>query len=100
MSLRLEFGPGAKQDFDEASDWYQWQDPPLKTAFIGAVGSALERVRTKPESFPIVFGGFVRRAIVSKFPFVIIFTEQEDRIYVYSVFHTSRNPVIWKGRID
>jgi plasmid stabilization system protein ParE len=100
MNFKLAFSPGAKQDFDEASDWYQWRDPKLKTDFISSVNESLLLVQSMPESFPVVFGTSVRRALVNKFPFAILFSVLPGEVYIYSVFHTSRNPIIWQGRID
>lgn len=37
---------------------------------------------------------------MNRFPFAIIYRIENDMIVVVSVFHTSRNPIILKGRID
>lgn len=97
--LKLELSPAAEIDFDDAVAWYYAHDEEVTFNFIEAVNSTLEFIQDSPSSFPIIYGSFVRKALVKKFPFVILLTEEEDRIYVYSVFHTSRNPIVWRGRV-
>jgi toxin ParE1/3/4 len=99
MTLRIELSPAAKIDFDDASEWYRAKDESVKVHFVDAVNSTLNRIQHLPTSFPIAYGTNVRKAVVGKFPFIILFTVQVDRVLVYSVFHTSRNPIIWRGRI-
>ena len=100
MKLELVLNPGARLDFDEAKDWYDEQDENVKIQFIEAVNSTFVRILRSPLSFPVVHGSNVRQAKVQKFPYTIFFTIQTERILVYSVFHTSRNPITWRGRID
>lgn len=100
MKWILEIRPDARMDFDEASDWYLREDPEVRDRFVAAVGKALQRVTERPLSYPIVFGSSVRRAIVEKVRYSIFFPEQDDLIIVHSIFHHSRNPIIWKGQID
>lgn len=98
--MKLKLNPGARQDFDEATDWYNEQDESVKVRFVEAVNSAFGQILRSPLSFPVVHGSNVRQAQIRRFPYTIFFTIQPDRILVYSVFHTSRNPIIWRGRLD
>lgn len=100
MSLRIEFRPDARIDFDEAADWYESQREGLRAEFVYSVNDALSRINITPYSFPVVEGTMLRRVLINRFPYSIIFSVAEDRILVYAVFHQSRNPMIWRGRID
>ena len=97
--LNIELSPAAQIEFNEAADWYGAEDPDLKVRFIEEINSTLNLVQLSPSSFPITHGTAVRRAVVRKFPYLIMFAVQAERILVYSIFHTSRNPVVWKGRV-
>lgn len=99
MNLRLVLNPGARLDFDEATDWYHEQDESVKIRFVEAVHSVFVQILRSPLSFPVVHGSNVRQAQVRKFPYTIFYTIQPKRILVYSVFHTSRNPTIWRRRV-
>ena len=100
MKLVIELGPGAHEDFDDAIFWYEEQERGLGRKLIHAINEALSRIQLSPFSFPVIHGMNVRRAVVGKFPFLIIFVPESERIFVYAVFHTCRNPIIWRGRID
>lgn len=97
--LKLELSPAAEIDFDDAVDWYNAHDEDVTEYFIEAVNSTLAFIKSSPSAFPLIYASSVRKALVKKFPFVILFAEEEDRIYVYSVFHTRRNPIVWQGRV-
>ena len=97
--LKIELSPAAQIEFDEAADWYGAEDPNLKIQFVEEINSTLSLVQHLPSSFPITHGTSVRRAVVRKFPYLILFNVQKERILVYSIFHTSRNPIVWKGRV-
>lgn len=100
MKVELKLNPAARIDFDEAADWYAARGENLKVEFIEAVSGAFSRIVNSPLSFPIAYGSHVRKVQVKRFPYTIYYTIQSERILIYSVFHTSRNPIIWRGRID
>lgn len=100
MMLAIELGPAAREEFDEASDWYGEQESDLRSEFIESINETLMQIRRLPLSFPVVYGLDIRRALVSKFPYAVFFKQEERRILIYAIFHTSRNPLIWSGRIN
>lgn len=100
MKYPIEFRPAARQEFDEAADWYETQVPGLRVTFVHAVDEVLLRISTSPLAFPLVHGSQVRCAIIKKFPYVVLFEfEGEVRILVHAIFHTSRNPRNWQARL-
>jgi toxin ParE1/3/4 len=98
--VALRLSPGATAEFDEAADWYLTEDPDLMAQFVEAINRSLARIVASPFSFPVVAGTQVRRATVKRFSYIILFSVRPDHTWVYSIFHTSRNPIIWRGRID
>ena len=40
-----------------------------------------------------------RKCVVRRFTFNVYYRPHFDRIEVIAVFHTSRDPAIWKGRV-
>lgn len=100
MILKIELNPGAEEEFDDAADWYGSDGEDVKAMFIEAINSTLARIQRSPSAYPIVYGTETRKAVVRKFPFVVLFVIQPNRILVYAIFHTSRNPIKWQGRID
>jgi len=99
MKRTLEIRPAAKREFDEASDWYRDEDPVLRDKFVSSVEKALDDISRTPLVFPVVFGSAVHRATIKRFPYSIFFAVAHDLVVVLSIFHDSRNPIIWRGRI-
>jgi plasmid stabilization system protein ParE len=100
MKERLEFRAAARSEFDDAADWYFHEDPFLRDRFVNSVDSTISFILSSPNSFPVVSGTNVRRALVRGFPYLVFYQFDDPIVTVLSVFHTSRNPIIWKGRID
>lgn len=69
-------------------------------AFVLAVDGLLERLQPTGQ-WPVVEvrgGGEIRRAVLRRFPFRVVFEELEDEIRVLAVAHKSRDPGFWLGR--
>lgn len=97
MTLRLILRPAARAEFDEAFDWYEAQQPGLGVTFAARIHEVFDRVTATPGWYPVIFGD-VRRAVVSRSPYVIFYRVQPQRIVVLAVFHGSRDPRIWQSR--
>ncbi|MBV9241507.1 MAG: type II toxin-antitoxin system RelE/ParE family toxin [Acidobacteria bacterium] len=100
MSFKVEFRPAARLEFDEAADWYEEQQPGLRAEFVREIDSVVSRIADRPLSFPVVQGSGIRRALVGRFPYAVLFEVSDELLVVHALFHTSRNPMIWRGRID
>ena len=99
--LELELTTAAEVDFDDAIDWYRKNaGNVIVHRFIEAVQTALLKIQTDPKTYQIVLGEDVRRLQPAKFPYIIHYRIQERRILILSIFHTSRDPIVWQGRID
>ena len=89
----------AEDDLLEAYNWYESKEFGLGDRFLNSVQDGLILIRQHPEIFPVCTSAF-RRALISKFPFEIIYENEENRIVVYSVFNCSLNPQKWRARIS
>ena len=99
MSFKLRFLHAARVEYDEAVGWLYEHWPDTTERFIRAVDSALERIKKSPASGSVVEDN-VRKMLVPGFRYYVIFYRvKPDIIQVLSVFHTSRDPKIWKDRI-
>ncbi len=99
MRLKIEFRPEAEAEAYDSFDWYEERESGLGARFRDAVEEAIAAIASGPNSFPKIDDTLYRRALLDKFPFVIIFALEGDTLVIASVFHTSRNPTIWKDRI-
>lgn len=89
----------AENDLVEAYNWYESKEFGLGYRFLDSVQDGLTLIRQHPEIFPVCASAF-RRALISKFPFEIIYEKEGDRIVVYSIFNCSQNPQKWKSRVS
>jgi plasmid stabilization system protein ParE len=98
MSLPVRLLPEARDEFDAAADWYEQQRPGLGTAFVDRVRDVLNGIAANPQMHAAVYQD-VRKAVVQKFPYVVLYREEAGEVVVVAVFHTSRDPSIWQGRV-
>ena len=97
--MRVIFAPEARDEFVEAERYYDQQLPGLGGRFREEVRSALQRVRTWPLSCPIERGE-VRRLILTRFPYKLLYSIEPDHLYVLAVAHQHRRPNYWTGRSE
>jgi toxin ParE1/3/4 len=81
----------------EAIDWYDDQKENLGKSFARAVENTVNTIRINPLQYAQVLRG-KRKAPVKNFPYIVVFKVDRDCIVVLAIFHTSRNPELWKSR--
>lgn len=94
---QVVFRKQARVEFDEAGDWYEKERPGLGSEFLAEIHLLILRIATTPEQFPRLYRD-VRKAVARRFPYCIYFHEREQKIVVLAVFHSARNPAVWKQR--
>ena len=87
----------AEKEFSDSIARYEGERKVLGEEFRAAIEGYFQGIADNPERFPRVRGE-VRRAVVRRFPFVIHFLIENERIVVLSVFQTSRQPEQLKSR--
>jgi len=98
MAYRLDFHPEAEAEFEEAIAWYQEQRNGLEQEFFDDYLVLENRLEDNPDQFPTVLEN-IRRANFHRFPYSLFFEIEQDSIFIYAVFHQSRNPQEWKKRV-
>jgi len=64
---------------------------------IAGLESSYQAIIEFPQTWPKFQKSF-RRFLLSRFPFSVIYREQENEIYVVAVMHNSRRPGYWLKR--
>ncbi|HUE97218.1 MAG TPA: type II toxin-antitoxin system RelE/ParE family toxin [Longimicrobiaceae bacterium] len=96
MTRELVVRPQAEAELDEAAAWYAERSRGLGAEFVRVVDAALAAIRRNSLQFPLVHGR-VRRAVIRRFPYAVLFTESEEEIVVLSIFHSRRDPKRWQS---
>lgn len=81
-----------------AAHFYERQAAGLGEAFLNAVGQAMERAITAPNSGVPVQEG-IRKQLVRRFPFSVFYQIEDDGIFVLAVMHQARHPDYWRDRV-
>lgn len=97
MSRSLVFRWQAREEFLAAGEWYERERPGLGGAFLVEVDRALKLILDHPDAFSEMLDG-VRKAVVKRFPYCLYFRVRGSVVVVLAVFHSARNPAIWRGR--
>ena len=90
--------PVAKQDVEEAADWYNSKQAGLGKRFTSQVREKVDQIKQNPYSSANRYEE-VRTAVLDVFPFMIhyLIDASHKLVIITAVLHTSRNPDIWKG---
>jgi len=95
---RVEYHQEAIADVKSAVAWYRKRNPRLALDFIEELNRAAEVVREAPERWPIGKND-TRRFLLWRFPFAIIYSEQQSVVTIWAVAHGSRRPEYWSHRL-
>jgi toxin ParE1/3/4 len=94
----IEYHEGARADVRSAVAWYQKRSSKAALDFIEELDRAANTILEAPDRWPPGTNG-TRRFLLWRFPFAIIYTEQESAIIILGVAHGSRRPEYWTPRI-
>jgi plasmid stabilization system protein ParE len=97
MRLPVRFHPAAEIELTETADFYDLDNPGLGGDFIAEVEHALAQIAEVPDAAPLV-GGHIRRRVLLRFPYSILYAVIEDEVRVLAVAHHKRRPHFWQGR--
>jgi plasmid stabilization system protein ParE len=95
--MNVLFHPDAELEFNAAIDYYEAIENGLGYDFTLEIASAIGRVTDFPKAW-LVTEGEIRRALVKRFPYGILYAEDQDTIYIIAVMHLHRDPEYWKYR--
>jgi plasmid stabilization system protein ParE len=93
----FEFHPEALREAWEARRWYADRDPRTAASFLVELDHAQKQVVAHPERWPVYFHG-TRRYRLRRFPYLLVYHTQSERIVVLAVAHAKRRPGYWKAR--
>ena len=90
MSYEIILQSEAVWDLREAFEWYEKQGEGLGFEFIEEVESGYLNISKNPLHYPPVNHQF-RRIRINRFPYLVVYEIEGDKIFINSVRHVKRN---------
>jgi plasmid stabilization system protein ParE len=97
MTPVVKIHEAAEAEINEAADFYDIESPGLGTVFIDEIQRAIGNISLHPEAYPLIQSR-VRRTILNKFPYSLIYSVRSNEIMILAVAHQKRRPFYWHKR--
>ena len=97
MNFSVRFHPDAEAEIGEAAAFLDIESPGLGSVFLDDFEHAIEVIVSHPQVAPIMQGR-VRRKLLRKFPYSIIYSVVGAEIRILAVCHQRRRPFYWRPR--
>ena len=92
----------AEVEAQDAARWYEARRTGLGEDFLQALSRGLEAIESHPTRYSRVANVLpdrdVRRILLKRFPYKIVFEIRPSETLVIAVAHTHRHPTYWKHR--
>ncbi|MBN2890677.1 MAG: type II toxin-antitoxin system RelE/ParE family toxin [Bacteroidales bacterium] len=98
MIYKVEITDEAKADLKEGIIWYKNKNSNLVEDFVSKVEKAVKTISENPLQFVALYKNS-RKFKIDRFPYNIIYIIKEEKVIIFSIMHTSRNPQNWQKRV-
>jgi len=97
MKKRVSFHELAEIELNDAAIFFENKQDGLGFRFLAELEAAVTRIQEHPQASPIIIED-VRRKVLRRFPYSIIFSIRPDRIRILAIASQKRRPFYWRGR--
>ncbi len=95
--MNIEFHPDAVAELVDTAQFYEEQQVRLGERFLDSVDDALSFLEQNPLIWsPDELGR--RKQRVKRFPYIIIYKYEKEKIFILAFAHAKRKPEYWKSR--
>ncbi len=95
---KYKFHPDAFEEFFYAIEYYDSCAVDLGLDFATEEHASIERILAHPFAWTEIEHE-VRRCLVSRFPYGILYSVEKDHIYILAIMNLYKEPDYWKNRI-
>lgn len=95
--MSFVFHPAAEAEFNKAIEYYEEIESGLGQDLAVEVYAAIQLALAYPKAWPVL-DGEVRRTLVRRFPYGVLYSEEAQRIFILAVMNLHRDPEYWKSR--
>jgi plasmid stabilization system protein ParE len=94
---RVTFHRLAERELNDAAKYYEIECLGLGSSFLQEADRCLRLIEEHPEA-GAAFHGAVRRRILRRFPFALLYKSSLDGVRILAVMNLKRHPTYWVGR--
>jgi len=92
------FSELAKLELEDAELYYEFQQEGLGKRFKLSIKEGITRILQFPMSWPFEKDE-IRKCILARFPYKILYSIEEDHIFIIAIAHTHRKPNYWVDKL-
>ncbi len=92
--MRIVYSALARQELEDAARYYELEHEGLGQRFRQEVKKAARRITRYPQAWSLERGE-VRKCLLHKFPYKLLYSIERDHILVIAVAHQHRRPDYW-----
>jgi len=99
--MNVSISDEAELELKQAAQWYEDRVPALGGGFLDQILDALDDIAKHPGRYPREpgrHGREIRRLLLDRFPYSIVYEVIGRRVVVLAIAHTARRPGYWKRR--
>ena len=97
MNKKVCFHELAEFELNDAIVFFESERAGLGSRFLSAVEVAVAHIREHPEASPVIIKD-IRRKVLSRFPYNILYSIKPDQIRILAVANQRRRPFYWRSR--
>ena len=94
---RVTFHRLAERELNDAAKYYEIECAGLGSSFLQEADRCLRLIDEHPEAGAALHGA-VRRRLLRRFPFALLYKSSVDGIRILAVMNLKRHPTYWVGR--
>lgn len=95
--LEISVHQKADEEIKTAAIYYESLQPGLGEAFLQELVRSFAQIQKNPLAWEM-FDGPIRRCLLRRFPYGIVYRVAPDQIFVLAVMHLRRQPGYWRER--
>ena len=97
--MKIRFLTMAETEVDNAVSWYQEQTEDQSLNFLNELDRAVQVIKAFPHLAAEIEPD-IRRFVLHRFPYSLIYGIEKDAIVVIAVAHDHREPGYWSDRVS
>ena len=94
----VTYHPAALEELIQAAEYYESKADGLGERFLDEIDSAITDVSHFPVRWPYFLLN-TRRRLLDRFPYMLVYVEEPENVYILAVTHQRRKPGYWKKRL-